>query len=262
VYALGDRHSYLQSPQATAELRSTAVANARTRQEVIPPHGALLDERIAYVAVPSFAGGAALQQVEFAENIKNIIQQNDLYTPCGWILDLRRNTGGNLWPMLAGIGPLLGEGDVAWSEYPDGRRRVVWYRDGQAGFGDYVQLRVNGSYRLRAPESPVAVLTSGATASSAEVLAVGFKGRSRSRFFGAPTRGLSAGNRTFELADGATLVLTVAATSDRAGRSYPGPLLPDEPVASAAPRPGRESDSVDPVVTAALTWLKGQDSCS
>jgi C-terminal processing protease CtpA/Prc len=28
----------------------------------------------------------------------------------GWIVDLRNNGGGNMWPMLTGIGSILGEG--------------------------------------------------------------------------------------------------------------------------------------------------------
>jgi C-terminal processing protease CtpA/Prc len=92
------------------------------------------------------------------------------------------------------------------------------------------------------------------------VLAAAFQGQPRSRSFGAPTRGLVAGNRTFPLADGAALVLTVAATSDRAGRTYSGPITPDEHVP-----PGPETDgagtTADRAVGAALAWLRTQQPC-
>jgi len=262
VRALGDRHSYLQSPRATDELRVAPVANARTRQALVAPSAELLAGRIGYLVVPGFAGGAAGQQVEFAESIKNLIQATDVPDNCGWVLDLRRNAGGNLWPMLAGVGPLLGEGDVAASVYPDGRRTPVWYRDGQAGFGDYTQLRVNGAYRLRSTLPPVAVLTSGATASSGEVLVLAFTGRPQARTFGTPTRGLSAGNRTFPLADGAALVLTVAGTADRLGRVPLGPLPPDELVVAAGRGVEPSAGTADPVVAAALAWLGDHAGCS
>jgi hypothetical protein len=32
-------------------------------------------------------------------------------------VDLRGNGGGNMWPMLAGVGPVLGEGIVGWIVY-------------------------------------------------------------------------------------------------------------------------------------------------
>jgi hypothetical protein len=254
VRELGDRHSYLQSPQISRALRDTPVANARTGVPLAAAVGRPLGDRIAYLSVPAFVGGTPAHQLEFAESLKNIIQAHDSAAACGWVVDLRQNSGGNLWPMVAGLGPLLGEGELAASVYPDGRRVGIWYRDGQAGFGEYVQLRVPTPYRAEA-ERPVAVLTGQGTASSAEVLAVAYRGRPATRSFGTPTRGVSAGNRTFALADGASLLLTVAATSDRNGQVFAGPVPPDEPVDSA----GVASD--DAVLAAAVRWLAARGSC-
>jgi carboxyl-terminal processing protease len=257
VRELGDRHSYLQSPRVTRALQTAAVSNARTGAAPTAPRGRRLG-RLAAIEVPGFAGGTPVEQVGFAEALKNIIQLNDVKEVCGWVVDLRQNSGGNLWPMLAGLGPLLGAGELAASVYPDGRRVGVWYRDGQAGFGDYTQLRVREPYGLRAP-APVAVLVGPGTASSAEVLAVAWRGRPGTRSFGAPTRGLSAGNRTFPLADGASLVLTVAATSDAAGRVLEGPLVPDERV--TGPNAGGTRSDDDAPLAAAVAWLLAGDSC-
>jgi C-terminal processing protease CtpA/Prc len=143
--------------------------------------------------------------------------------------------------------------------YPDGRRVAVWHRDGQAGFGDFTQLRLRSPYRLAAA-LPVAVLLGPATASTGEVLAVAFRSRAATRSFGAATRGLSGGNRTFALPDGASLVLTVAATSDAAGRTYAGPIAPDEPVAGYAEPSGGEAVA-DAPLAAAEAWLAARDAC-
>jgi carboxyl-terminal processing protease len=259
VRELGDRHSYLQSAAATRVLATTAVSNARTGSPPTAPHGRRLGENLAYLHVPGFAGGTPLQQVEFAETMKNTIQANDGSEVCGWVVDLRQNTGGNLWPMLAGLGPLLGEGTLAAAVYPEGRQTPIWYRDGQAGFGDYTQLRVRAPYRVGAAV-PVAVLLGGATASSAEVLAVAFRSRPLTRSFGVATRGLSAGNRTFALADGASLVLTVAATIDTAGRMYAGPIVPDEIVVGTR-EPSRAEAPADPALEAGMAWLAAGDFC-
>ncbi len=166
-----------RAPSVTRALQATAVSNARTGAAPTAPRGGRVG-RLAQVQVPGFAGGTPVEQVEFAEELKNIIQLHDVGDVCGWVVDLRQNSGGNLWPMLAGLGPLLGGGELAASVYPDGRRVGVWYRDGQAGFGDYTQLRVRTPYRLRAP-LPVAVLVGPGTASSAEVLAVALRGQPR-----------------------------------------------------------------------------------
>lgn len=256
VRELGDRHSFLQSPRVSVALRDTPVANARTGVPLAAAEGRALRGGVAYLSVPAFAGGTPAHQVEFAESLKNIIQAHDSAATCGWVVDLRQNSGGNLWPMVTGLGPLLGDGELAASVYPDGRRVGIWYRDGQAGFGDYVQLRVPVPYRSAAAK-PVAVLLGPATASSAEVLAVGFRGRPATRSFGAATRGVSAGNRTFALADGASLLLTVAATSDRDGQVFAGPVPPDEPIGRGTAGAGAD----DPVLTAAVDWLAARDSC-
>jgi hypothetical protein len=256
---LGDRHSYLQSAAATRALAATAVANARTGLPLTPPHARPLGEHLAYVSVPGFAGGTPAQQVEYAETLTSEIQATDAARICGWVVDLRQNTGGNLWPMLAGLGPLLGEGELAASVYPDGRRVAVWHREGQAGFGDFTQLRVRSPYRV-ADGVPAAVLLGPGTASSAEVLAVAFRGRPATRSFGTPTRGLIAGNRIFTLADGASLVLTVAATSDGSGSVYAGPIVPDQVVAGGG-LPRAAEEGADETLAAAVAWLTAGDGC-
>ena len=256
---LGDGHSHLQSAAVTRALARTAVSNARTGSPSTPPQGRRLGDGLAYVNVPAFAGGTPAQQVEFAEALSNIVQGHDGTDVCGWVVDLRQNTGGNLWPMLAGLGPLLGEGQFASSVYPDGPVVPLWHRDGQAGFGEFTQLRVRSPYRLERAV-PVAVLLGPATASTGEVLAVAFRSRAATRSFGAPTRGLSAGNRTFALSDGASLVLTVAATSDTAGRVYAGPIVPDEPVTRAREPSGGEAPP-DAPLAAAVSWLAASEPC-
>jgi carboxyl-terminal processing protease len=250
---LGDRHSYLQGPAAARALQETAVTNALTRQPATLPSGQRLAAGIGLLAVPGFAGGAHADQVEYATSLQTVIQRIDTQGVCGWIIDLRDNRGGNLWPMLVGLGPLLGSGDLAASIYPDGRRVGVWYREGQGGFGDYVQLRVAEPYRVAGP-APVALLVGSGTASSAEVLVVAFRGREATRSFGAPTRGVSAGNRIFPLTDGASLVLTVAGTSDRFGRVHSGPIEPDELVS-------RDEEGADAALEAALAWLGAAAVC-
>jgi C-terminal processing protease CtpA/Prc len=86
------------------------------------------------------------------------------------------------------------------------------------------------------------------------------RGRDEVVTFGAPTRGLTTGNRTFALSDGAALVLTVAATSDRTGRVYDGSIAPDRLVVEPD---GAHSAAESPVLAAAVAWLRPQGpSCS
>ena len=53
-------------------------------------------------------------------------------------------------------------------------------------------------------------------------------GRPNTRSFGTPSFGVSTGNQTFPLSDGATLYLTTVALADRNGVTYNGRIEPDE----------------------------------
>jgi C-terminal processing protease CtpA/Prc len=257
---LGDGHSYLMTPRQAENLSSAPVSNARTGRRLVPPRAESLSASVAYLRLPGVAGGTQAQQVAFAEQVQGLIAAQETGEQCGWIVDLRDNTGGNLWPMLAGIGPLLGDGDAGAAMHPDGSRKPFWYRDGRAGLGEYVQLRVAGQpYRTRLPQPPVAVLSGRATASSGEVILGAFLARPNAASFGSATRGLSTGNRTFPLSDGAALVLTVAATSDRNGRVLSGPIAPDFEI----PETRQEHPLLaQAAVQAAMSWLERQPGCN
>jgi hypothetical protein len=256
---LADGHSYFMAPRQMTAIADEPVGNARTGREPVAPRSERLAPSIGYLRLPGFAGGTHADQVDFAVDLQEQIAALDASEVCGFVLDLRGNSGGNLWPMLLGLGPWLGDGDVAFAVDPSGGRTPVWYRDGKAGLGDAVQLRLRDApYRLRSPESPIAVLTDRSTASAAEIIAGAFGARGEARRFGAATRGAVTGTRIFPLADGAALVLAVTQTSDRHGRIYLGPLAPDEVVETSA-RGLALTDQ--PVARAALEWLEHHKTC-
>ena len=170
-----------------------------------------------------------------------------------------------MWPMVAGIGPVLGTGDLGFFVDPDSVRQTWFYRDGAAGLRDRdgresIIQRVTGSaYRLSRPAPPVAVIYSGQTASSGEAVAVAFRARPLTRSFGIPTWGLSTANAGFPLSDGGTIYLTVAVDGDRSGTLYGDSLQPDEPVTWSVVDP---TSTGDRAAQAAAIWLRAQQACS
>ena len=255
---LGDGHSYFMSPRQMQNLERGPVGNARSGRAPRAPHAQLLSGAIGYIRLPGFAGGEHMDRVVFAEEMQRLIGELESAGACRWILDLRDNQGGNFWPMLAGLGPLLGDGEAGASLRPNGERRRIWYEAGKVGLGDYVQLRVRGEpYRMRSPGAPVAVLQDDETASAAEIVAVAFIARPQTRSFGAATRGATAATRTFPLMDGAALMLAVASTVDRNGRVLNGPIEPDERVLDTGR--GLTLDR-QAVVQAARGWLDARIS--
>ena len=204
--------------------------------------------------------GDNIQATRFADDLQSTVKRIDGKEVCGWVVDLRGNPGGNMWPMLAGIGPVLGEGRVGAFVGPDGKKTRWYYADGASSLGKHVESQVEGSaYELRHPNPPVAVLTGQQTASSGEAVAVSFRGREDTRSFGYPTAGVPTANNPYRLSDGAILNLTVADDADREGRVYRGPMNPDKLVGNGAEEYPTPSDSV---AKAATKWLKTRPACS
>jgi carboxyl-terminal processing protease len=246
---LGDHHSFLMSPEQVTVLHDGTTAAASP-----DPWGELLEERLGYLFLPGFAGvGDSVNRQ--ATRIQQIVRDVDALAPCGWIVDLRENTGGNMWPMLAGVGPILGEGRVGAFVSPDGERVDWTYVDGEAKDGDAVEAKVEGpAYALTEPSPPVAVLTGHSTVSSGEAIAVAFRGRPNTRSFGHLTAGLSTGTGEFVLSDGAWMMLAVCASADRTGQVYGSWIEPDQVVTQR----GTEGD---PPLQAAIDWLLDQPAC-
>jgi C-terminal processing protease CtpA/Prc len=70
------------------------------------------------------ATGTTEQANAFARQIQDTIASRDRDDLIGWIVDLRSNGGGNMWPMIAGLGPILGEGPRRQHESAGIRRAV------------------------------------------------------------------------------------------------------------------------------------------
>jgi C-terminal processing protease CtpA/Prc len=163
---------------------------------------------------------------------------------CGWIIDLRNNTGGNMWPMLAGLKPFLGDEPLGAFISREGTSPP--WKAGQA-----VDVEPPGSLR-RLERAWAAVLTGPRTASSGEAVTISFKGRVRTRSFGQPTAGLSSANQAFQLPDGAAIILTVSIEADRTGKQYGEKVDPDEVIAALAPG----ASEPDAALNAATAWLR------
>ncbi len=210
----------------------------------------------ALLVVPKCSPANDGQFVEFETKIQRIIAELDKSHPLGWIVDIRGNVGGNMWPMLAGVGPLLGESDDLGESFDSDGHSVVTYRNGVAAESEngkiYPYPAVAGPPYKLANVPNVAVLIDRSTGSSGEALAIAFRGRPRTRFFGEHTEGVSTVNEMFALSDGAVMWLTIGTQADRSGKQYPDGLAPDEFVDGGDKM---LAPAQDPVVQAALRWL-------
>lgn len=242
---LGDNHSHLIPPTAAAELTT----NRRTDDFNVNSESI---SRMAYVSVPGYAGNNAERMTAFADELNKRIGTLASETPCGWIIDLRNNDGGNMWPMLAGLSSLLGDGVVGYFVSP--KAKQPWEIKSGAALIQGVQAvaLTMPPASLAATNTRVAVLTSARTSSSGEAVAVAFRARAGTRSFGQLTDGRSTNNQSIALSDGALMAVTTSTYADRTGKLYGGKIAPDEFIAATS-----QTDALaeDEVVAAAVKWL-------
>lgn len=220
---LGDNHSFIRKQDESFISASNLNCQLSSLETVTVP------DNIGYIQISSFFGSDQTAQVAFAEGIQQSISTQDSQDIIGWIVDLRNNSGGNMWPMLAGIGPILGEGTAGFFVGPDYPSIQWYYSFGSAINGNSAIVSLSSPYELINPNPKVAVLLNKAVGSSGEAIAVSFIGRPNTRSFGSETCGLSTANSGFSLSDGSTLFLTVAYMADRNQNSYGVPIVPDVP---------------------------------
>ena len=230
IAALGNPHTHLIAASRSGTPRKRAV-----------PSGRMVGS-VAHLLIPGTSSANRRNYVTAGLRVmRDLIARH----PTGWIVDLRENGGGDMYPMLTVVSPLLGEGRTGSFITPDGTTTDWGIRARHVYVGSrrtFVLRRVP-----RAVDRPVAVLTGGRTGSSGEAVLVSFIGADNARSFGEPTGGLATANQSFRLPDGARLAITTAHMADRTGRTYGNtPIAPHTLVDSA--------DALD----AAIAWLSEQ----
>ncbi len=203
-----------------------------------------LPANIGSVRVGAFSGTPE-QATAYARQIQDAIAAADRDDLLGWIVDLRSNGGGNMWPMIAGLGPILGDGPLGYFIGPTGTETLWEYRDGVSRSGGTAITTVSAPYVLKRQRPRVAVLSDVGIASSGEATLIAFRQRADTRSFGQPTCGLSTANSTFPLSDGATFTITTSVMADRAKTRFGDSIPPDEII----------SDSTQ-AIQRAVQWLQ------
>ena len=209
------------------------------------------EKDIAYLSVPWVCTTNPAICTLVADSLQQLIAALDQKGISKWIIDLLRNTGGNCWPMLAGIGPLIGNALCGYFVLPGSKAPII-YKDGNAMNGNRVICGVRRKpYTTKIAQKYIAVLVGRNTSSSGELVALAFQGLPNTVLFGEPTAGFTTANTSFQLLDKSMLVLTVGMDADRAGHLCNGRIIPDEIIRSI---PAYPTD--DPVMTRATMWLQ------
>jgi C-terminal processing protease CtpA/Prc len=236
--SLGDHHSFFQKPTAARQFQSGGAQNPRPDVHALP-------DSIGYISVPAYSGAGMAAGKTYVDDVRAELTKVQAQSTCRWVVDLRPNGGGNMWPMLGGLHPFFGDAGLG-AFVTNAGAEPLWHAN------DLFKVPVAPELS-RLDSAYVAVLIGPRTASSGEAVTISFIGRPHTRSFGLPTAGLSTANSTFMLPDTSMIVLTVSVEADRNGKRYGQKIEPDEIIA--------HDPVADPQLARAVAWLRSQPAC-
>lgn len=215
----------------------------------------MLPGQIGYLRMPGInAGGSLEKQRLAAQAVLDSVCKFNSDKIKAWIIDLRLNDGGAMAPMLGGIAPLLGDGHLGGFTDQNGKPTEQWYLRNGDFYLDTLGIRtVHSQCHRTSTNKPIAVLLSGLTASSGEIVAISLKGRPATRFFGEPTYGATTANQSYLISGTAYLTIAGAAEMDRNQVAYKTRVLPDELINGGDDFTNLDRDTK---VQAAMAWLQ------
>ena len=214
--ALGDGHSSYRppsgresSPGGTTKATGPSAAETGIVESVGPIEG------VPVLRINAWSGSPEAARTAVA-NLRDRLAAGLETQSCGVVLDFSRNPGGNMWPMLVGLAPLLTEGPLGYFRDRSGAEQAIEKRDGAiflAGKPHY--LNMDSDKEPAGSVGHVGVVIGPRTSSSGEITAIMFLGQGNTRFFGAESSGYSTANRVHRLPNGGSIALTTGVTLDR-----------------------------------------------
>ena len=229
---LNEHHALLSTPEDQQASTAEQGADAYPRPSV-----ELIDGGVGVVTLPAFnlAREADVEPAKaYIRTVRSGLESLDAKPLCGWIVDLRGNTGGTTFVMVSAVAGLARFDVKDWQDDYDGLIKMPIYS----------WLATETQHDLKQGGKPVAVLVDEETASAGEDTALRFAGRAPTRSFGSPTAGFTSSNESVELGDGYTLVIPAAYMHDRNGNTAKDRVIPDE--------------QTDDPMGAAKRWLSSQ----
>ncbi|MCX8532861.1 S41 family peptidase [Chryseobacterium luquanense] len=216
--SLNDSHSNFYPENV---VKAYTLGYKATGQEFPVIKSELLENQYAYISLPDIGsfnkGDWNLYINTFYAKVNDLQKHN----PKGWIIDLRGNFGGMLYPMYAAIAPFLDNKNVVGTKDAEGKIEYYNYKKGRFYEGSTATQLFQLTQKEPKPiKKPVAILVNKVTGSSAEFITAAFVGQKNTKIIGTNTQGLTSGNQEYKLSDGSFLVLTIGNIVDRTGKEY------------------------------------------
>jgi hypothetical protein len=232
---LGDNHSHIIIDPNKGSITQASQVDELPEK----PEGSYMEKNIGYIKVPAINTSDDSAGKLFANMVQQVIKDIDQkYKITGWIVDLRQNLGGSMFPMIAGLSPFLGFDTLGY--FVNSKETSPWFNS---------KDRKNELYILKNKDSKIAVLIGPHTASSGESTAISFIGKNNTKLFGQHSAGLTTSNLTIQLRDGSQLALATDVEADRNKKIYKKGIDPDVIVKDS------DDGKVDACLEAAKKWI-------
>lgn len=245
VQQTGEKHTaFVAADLWKATVSGKQVGDAKP-MDWTPPEGHLLAGGIGLISIKGYQGAPA-DDITYTHAAREAVHRFAAAHVCRFIVDLRGNHGGNMYPMIDGVAALLGAEPYGYWQTTGETKDEAWTNTSGRYTSDNDAPLASRTIALLA-KAPVAVLIDRVTVSAGEFTAMAFEGRPNTRFFGEPSAGYLTINQMYPLPDGAQLVVSEGWATDRLHRDYRQRIVPDE-----------QTDRSQATLDAAIAWLKRQ----
>lgn len=216
---LGDKHGH--------------VTNATAFQQYIDeptdavPTGRMLSYHIGYITLPGVTAQANTPGARrYASAGLNLVAKLAHSGAQRWVIDLRNDGGGDMYPMLLAILPVIDERTMISFRTATNNTTSVTEHDSALYLGTTLEMRSPQTPPPVTNRQTVAVLIGPDTGSAGEATLVSLLARPDTATFGQPTFGATTVPSFYSLGDGNLLMFATSAYVDRAGHTYTGPIPP------------------------------------
>ncbi|ROI05052.1 hypothetical protein EGI16_06935 [Chryseobacterium sp. G0240] len=211
---------------------SNAMTNAYLKDKIKIDKGTfskVIDKKIGYIRIAGNNDFAFKKVDSLADDIVSHINHINSNKIKGWIIDLRLNTGGNMYPILLGLKEFIGN-NIIFGGFRDAHNKPTgnWEIKEVRLLIDGVVLnrKTDLDYPIKT-DIPVVILTSCYTASAGEMTAISLIGRNNTFIVGEPTANYTTAVQGFEINSDAGINLSTDYVVDRNLKVYKSNILPD-----------------------------------
>jgi len=189
----------------------------------------IIDKKYGYIRILGNDDFSFKKVDSLADDIVSHINAVNSNKIKGWIIDLRLNTGGNMYPILLGLKNFIGN-DLVFGGFNDAKNQSTGKWEVQQGKMLIDGVELENKKTLENPIKgtvPIIILTSCYTASAGEMTAISFIGRNNTFIVGEPTANYTTAVQGFKINSVAGINLSTDYVIDRNQKVYKNNITPD-----------------------------------